>query len=47
MSLLYKTDDRTVEDDGFNLRNCGYAIVLVLAYVALVLVIGGMFAGHY
>ena len=46
MSLLYKTDDRMVEDDGLNLRNCGYAIVLILAYVALVLVIG-MFAGHY
>ena len=47
MSLLYKIDDRMAEDDGFNLRNCGYAILLVLAYVALVLVIGGTFAGHY
>ena len=47
MSLLYKTDDRTAEDDGLNFRNCGYAIVLVLAYVALVLVIGTALAGHY
>jgi len=47
MSLLYKTDDRMVEDDGLNLKNCGYAILLVLAYVALVLVIGAALAGHY
>ena len=47
MSLLYKTDDRMVKDDGLNLKNCGYAILLVLAYVALVLVIGAALAGHY
>lgn len=46
MSLLYKIDDRMAEDDGLNLRNCGYAILLVLAYAALVLVIGVTFAGH-
>ena len=40
-------DDETQKDDGLNLRNCGYAILLVLSYVTLVLVIGPSIAGHY
>lgn len=47
MSLTYKIDDRMAEDDGFNLRNCGYAILLIAAYVALVLVVSAALAGHY
>lgn len=45
MSLRYD-DDNMGEDDGLSLTNCGYAIVLVLAYVALVLAIGAIFGGH-
>lgn len=42
MSLPYKIDDGAVADDGLNFRNCGYAILLILSYVALVLVIGAL-----
>ena len=45
MSLRYD-DDNMVEDDGLNLTNCGYAILLVLAYTALVFVIGAAFGSH-
>lgn len=47
MSLPTMIDDSVTDDDGLNLRNCGYAILLVFAYVALVLVIGAALAGHY
>ena len=43
MSLLHKVDDSMADDDGLNLTNCGYAIILVLAYTALVFVIGATF----
>jgi len=43
MSLLHKVDNGMAEDDGLNLTNCGYAILLVLAYTALVFVIGATF----
>jgi len=46
MSLRYKNDDETQQDDGLSLKNCGYAILLVLAYVTLVLGIGPWIAGH-
>jgi len=47
MSLPYRIDDGMQRDDGLNLRNCGYAILLILSYVTLVLVIGTSIAGHY
>ena len=45
MSLRYD-DDRMAEDDGLSLTNCGYAILLVLAYTALVFVIGAAFGSQ-
>ena len=47
MSLPYRNDDGRQEDDGLNLKSCGYAILLVLSYVAFVLVIGARFTGHF
>lgn len=41
MSLRYHDEERTPTDDGLNLQNCGYAIVLVASYVVLALMIGG------
>jgi hypothetical protein len=46
MSLRYKNDDEMEQDDGLRLKNCGYAILLVLTYVTLVLRIGPWIAGH-
>jgi hypothetical protein len=40
MSLRYEFDDRMPKDDGFNLQNCGYAILLVVSYITLALVLG-------
>ena len=45
MSLRYD-DDKMADDDGLNLTNCGYAILLVSAYTALVFVIGAAFGSH-
>lgn len=47
MSSGYRIDDDTQKDDGFNFRNCKYAILLVLSYVIVALVIGTMIAGHF
>lgn len=49
MSLLPdKIDDRiTMDDDGLNLRNCGYGIALLLCCVSLVLLIGITISAHF
>lgn len=47
MSSPYRIDDGTQKDDGLNLKNCGYAILLILSYVAVVLLVGTRIAGHY
>lgn len=46
MSSPYRIDDRMQKDDGFNLKNCGYAILLVLSYVTVALLVGTRIAGH-
>jgi hypothetical protein len=40
MSLRYDVDDSTPKDDGLNLQNFGYAIVLITSYVMVALMIG-------
>lgn len=40
MSLRHHVEERTPKDDGLNLRNCSYAIVLVTSYIMLALMIG-------
>ena len=40
MPLPHNIADRMVADDGLNLRNWGYATLLVVSYILLVLVIG-------
>lgn len=46
MSSPYRVDDGTQQDDGFNLENCAYAILLVLSYVTVVLLVSTRIAGH-
>lgn len=47
MALPSNVDARIAhDDDGLNLTNCGYAILLVLSYVVLVPVFAGAMAGH-
>ena len=36
---------RTSEDDGLKLWNCGYAILLIMSYITLVLVISSAMSG--
>ena len=47
MSSPYRIDDETQKDDGLNLKTCGYAILLILSYVTVVLLVGTRIAGHY
>lgn len=47
MSADYGINDATQKDDGLNLKNCKYALLLVLSYVIVALVIGTGIAGHF
>lgn len=47
MPSPYRIDDGAQKDDGLNLKNCGYAILLVLSYVTVVLLVGTMIVGRY
>jgi hypothetical protein len=47
MPLPYRADDGMQKDDGLNLKNCGYACLLVLSYVIVAAVIGTSIASHF